>query len=66
MKITSYTVHHRLATSAILAALILWGLYGLWRLMNTACMVLHGYLSNDNNCRVFLLSVHTIRLKWIC
>lgn len=32
MKITGYTVNHRLATSAILAALIFLGLYGLWRL----------------------------------
>ncbi|MFP4681079.1 MAG: efflux RND transporter permease subunit [Chitinispirillaceae bacterium] len=32
MKITRYVVNHRLATSAIVAALLLFGLYGLWRL----------------------------------
>jgi hydrophobe/amphiphile efflux-1 (HAE1) family protein len=32
MKLTHYAVHRRLATSAILAALLVLGLYGLWRL----------------------------------
>jgi hydrophobic/amphiphilic exporter-1 (mainly G- bacteria), HAE1 family len=32
MKITQYTVHRRLATSAIVVALVVLGLYGLWRL----------------------------------
>jgi HAE1 family hydrophobic/amphiphilic exporter-1 len=32
MKITRYAVHRRLATSAIVVALVVLGLYGLWRL----------------------------------
>jgi hydrophobe/amphiphile efflux-1 (HAE1) family protein len=32
MKITQYSVHHRLATGAIVVALVVLGLYGLWRL----------------------------------
>jgi hydrophobe/amphiphile efflux-1 (HAE1) family protein len=32
MKITQYAVHRRLATSAIVVALVVLGLYGLWRL----------------------------------
>lgn len=32
MKLTSYSVHRRLATSAIVLALVVLGLYGLWRL----------------------------------
>jgi CzcA family heavy metal efflux pump len=32
MRITRYPVHHRLATAAIVAALLVLGLYGLWRL----------------------------------
>lgn len=32
MRITRYAVHHRLATAAIVAALLVLGLYGLWRL----------------------------------
>ena len=32
MKITAYAVHRRLATSAIVLALVVLGLYGLWRL----------------------------------
>lgn len=32
MKLTQYAVHRRLATSAILLALVVLGLYGLWRL----------------------------------
>ena len=32
MKITEYAVHRRLATSAIMLALVVLGLYGLWRL----------------------------------
>uniref|UniRef100_A0A7C4PIA2 Efflux RND transporter permease subunit n=1 Tax=Anaerolinea thermolimosa TaxID=229919 RepID=A0A7C4PIA2_9CHLR len=32
MKITHYSVHRRLATSAIVVALVVLGLYGLWRL----------------------------------
>ncbi len=32
MKITHYAVHRRLATSAIVVALVVLGLYGLWRL----------------------------------
>lgn len=32
MRITRYAVHHRLATAAIIAALLVLGLYGLWRL----------------------------------
>ncbi len=32
MKITQYAVHRRLATSAIVIALVVLGLYGLWRL----------------------------------
>ena len=32
MKITAYAVQRRLATSAIVLALVVLGLYGLWRL----------------------------------
>lgn len=32
MKLTQYSVHRRLATSAIVVALVVLGLYGLWRL----------------------------------
>ena len=32
MKITQYAVHRRLATSAIVVALVVLGFYGLWRL----------------------------------
>lgn len=32
MKLTSYSIHRRLATSAIVLALVVLGLYGLWRL----------------------------------
>ena len=32
MKLTQYTVHRRLATTAIIVALVVLGLYGLWRL----------------------------------
>ena len=32
MKLTQYSVHRRLATSAIMLALVVPGFYGLWRL----------------------------------
>lgn len=32
MKMTTHAVHRRLATSAIILALVVLGLYGLWRL----------------------------------